>query len=367
MKSSPIARRATMMGIAVMMCSCAIPPEGSSRAPLHVTAGPAIPDLPGIGYAGGYGGASGQTLLFAGGTNFPDAPPWKNGRKVWYDSIYALSPGAERWRIAGRLPIPLAGGASVEISEGVLCIGGTDDSRARADVLLLRMRGDDVIVEAWPSLPSPRASFAAAVVGRTVYVVGGHEAHGPLEAEPLADVLALDLDHRAAGWRRVAPLPGPGRWLPVVASDGKSLFVLSGMVRRVGETPAIGFLRDVYRLTPTAANGNGAWSRLPDLPRAVSAAPSPAPIVGSQILLFGGGVDTADIVKPMDARDPLDATVRAYDVETGATEEIDARVNPSVVVAAVARRGEEIIILSGEVQAGVRTPTSQLWRIERAK
>ena len=51
-----------------------------------------------------FAGASGDTLLVAGGTNFLDKPPWEGGTKFWYDTIYALSPGQSVVADVGKLP-----------------------------------------------------------------------------------------------------------------------------------------------------------------------------------------------------------------------------------------------------------------------
>ena len=47
-----------------------------------------IPDQHGL--AGMFAGVSHGVLIAAGGANFPDAPPWQNGTKVWHDTIFAL-------------------------------------------------------------------------------------------------------------------------------------------------------------------------------------------------------------------------------------------------------------------------------------
>ena len=72
---------------------------------------PPVPDM--HGFAGAFTGVSNGRLLVAGGANFPDKPPWENGKKVWHDKIFALSlPGGgggdSGWVSAGTRPGPLA-------------------------------------------------------------------------------------------------------------------------------------------------------------------------------------------------------------------------------------------------------------------
>ena len=70
---------------------------------LQVTLLPSIPDA---AYAKGvsapFCGFAGETLVMAGGANFPDTPLLEGGSKRVYDSIWALSDGA--WIHAGSLP-----------------------------------------------------------------------------------------------------------------------------------------------------------------------------------------------------------------------------------------------------------------------
>ena len=99
-----------------------------------------LPELPALeegvenpGLAGPFVGVHNDALIVAGGANFPGKPLWETG-KVWHDKIYVLvrdvpegiilpsSPPASpyRWIDGGKLSRPLAYGASVSTSEGVL-------------------------------------------------------------------------------------------------------------------------------------------------------------------------------------------------------------------------------------------------------
>src|SRR5690606_38162981 len=54
-----------------------------------------IPDS--IGRAGGFAGIYKDSLLFAGGANFPERMPWEGGTKIWHDTIYILPKGKSDW------------------------------------------------------------------------------------------------------------------------------------------------------------------------------------------------------------------------------------------------------------------------------
>ena len=41
-----------------------------------------------VGLAGMFAGMHENQLIAAGGANFPDAPPWQGGTKIWHDEIF---------------------------------------------------------------------------------------------------------------------------------------------------------------------------------------------------------------------------------------------------------------------------------------
>ncbi len=103
-------------------------------------------------------------------------------------------------------------------------------------------------------LPKPRSSHDAAVLGRSVYVVGGWSLQGKDtdDAPWYTDMLRYDLDKPESGWQS---MPGPGyetRGLAVAAHSGK-LYVLGGMHDDI--------LRDVSVYDPQT----GKWSKGPDM------------------------------------------------------------------------------------------------------
>jgi N-acetylneuraminate epimerase len=101
---------------------------------------PSLPDKE--GFAGPFAGTSRGVLLVAGGANFPEKKPREGGKKVWSDTVFALSrPGGE-WRVAGKLPRPLGYGVSVTHRDGVVCVGGSDSERHHADAFRLEWDGE---------------------------------------------------------------------------------------------------------------------------------------------------------------------------------------------------------------------------------
>lgn len=104
-------------------------------------------------------------------------------------------------------------------------------------------------------MPSPRSTHDAAVVGRTVYAVGGWTMNGATEdADYLDNTVAFDLDHPEAGWRTIEQ-PFRRRALSVAECGGK-LYAMGGLT----DTFTIERRVDVY---DPATNS---WTRGPEFP-----------------------------------------------------------------------------------------------------
>ena len=250
-----------------------------------------LSDLPEpLGVAGAFAGVSDGALVVAGGAHFP-VSPFENGTKVWVDRIWALEQGSDEWADVGALPQPLAYGASITVDQGIhqgiLLIGGSDSERHYPNVMLLRRGAGELRLAQLPSLPFPSANHGAALLGDTVYVIGGQAAPDSTEAfdtvwaaklEDLLNPMSLPV------WTPVESWPGPGRILPVVAAQEGALFLFSGAELLAGEDGSATrrFLSDGYRFTP----GEG-WKTVSGPPTATVAAPA-LPWGPQHIAVFGG-------------------------------------------------------------------------------
>jgi N-acetylneuraminic acid mutarotase len=314
---------------------------------------PAIPDRE--GFAGSYAGASGGALIVAGGANFPDKRPWEGGTKIWYDRVFTLEPGAATWRDTGKLPAAGGYGASVQIDDGVLFIGGGDAKRNFPEVWLAKWDGRAVKFEAWPALPKPLAMCAGARVGRSVYVAGGLDRPDATVAQNV--FFALDLDHTKAGWRELPAWPGPERIFATAGASDGSFFLFSGakLVAGADGKTAREWLRDAYRYTP----GKG-WTRVADLPRVAVAAPSPAAEVGGNLFVIGGDDGAQVSIAPTDHKGfPRD--VLAYDPATDQWRRT-GEMPFSLVTTTLAQWGGMIVVTGGEQRPGVRS--TAVWAAE---
>ena len=178
-----------------------------------------------------YAGTIGDWLVMGGGCNFPHIPAADQGKKVYYDGIYAAKLSEDdslTWNKVGLLPEASAYGLSVTVPEGIICVGGTSESAGLKRVIRISMEQGSVELDSLPSLPVALDNFTGAVLDRTLYTVGGNAEGVPTDA-----VYALQLDAIENGWKRLADFPGGARVQAVCAASKGKLFVWGGFLPKV--------------------------------------------------------------------------------------------------------------------------------------
>ena len=263
---------------------------------------PASGEATQAGLAGPFVGVHQGTLLVAGGANFPDLPPWRGGKKVWWDDVYVLQKDPDgkpnsRWFTSPRfeLPKPSAYGVAIPTAKGLLCIGGCDAERCHTDVLRLQWSRStrELSTQRLPGLPRPLAFMAGAKVGDVVYLAGGKES---MDGKATNNFWALDLSEEdkpdgKLEWKELPSWPGQPRILALAAaqSDGENdcLFLFSGRNPRPSQPTEL--LTDTYKYDPS----DETWTSLADVsadddrPRCVMAGTC-TPIGVAHLLVFGG-------------------------------------------------------------------------------
>lgn len=313
------------------------------------------------GFAGMFAGISNGAMLAAGGANFPDKKPWQGGEKIWYDTIFVLGTPDGKWQIAEqKLPQPLAYGVSISTGEGLLCIGGGDAEKHSRNVFLLQWKDGAVKSTAWPELPQACAFMSGARMGDVIYIAGGLESPGAVQAMHTFWSLNLAAEGSQRKWQTREPWPGSERHLAVagVAEGGFHLF--SGVALKAdpeGKAERIiPYLNDAYRFTPGTNNTRGQWSRLPNMPRPVAAAPSPAMTVGAGLLIMGG-VDGSMVGMKMSSHPGFTHDILGFEARTnvwsyrGTLPGDSSRVTAAAVV-----WDDTYVVVSGERAPGRRSP-----------
>jgi N-acetylneuraminic acid mutarotase len=93
------------------------------------------------------------------------------------------------------------------------------------------VRAFDVKTNQWselPSLPEPRSSFDAALIGNTVFVVGGWNMQADGKPKWHTTALSMDLKSSKPVWTEIAKPPFVRRAVAAISHAGK-LFVIGGM------------------------------------------------------------------------------------------------------------------------------------------
>ena len=326
-----------------------------------------IPDA--VGVAGPFVAVVDNSLLVAGGANFPEKPPWDGGKKVWSDRCFALDAPDGKWsELKTSLPRPLAYGVSLHVPEvGTVWLGGGDADRHYSNAFLVRYdrEAGEIKLTPLPPMPKTVAFFCGAVLGKSVYVAGGREK--PDSPKALKTLWRLDLSkpEDARQWETLEPCPGPARMLAVAGAAGGAFHLFSGveLVEDADGDVSRRYLKDAWSYT----SGRG-WTQLADLPRSVAAAPTPALALGSAHLAILGGDDGSNVHHGTTLKNThpgFSRVILAYhtitDTWTAAgslpkqVDDSPGEVLPPVTTSTV-RWGDRWIVPSGEIRPGVRTP-----------
>ena len=365
-----------------------------------------LPDLPDtVGVAGAFTGVYDDVLIVAGGANFPDGPPWKGGGKVYHDRIYVLDQNDNEpvWHTDEvlTLPRPLGYGVTVQTTDGLILVGGTDGSEVYRDVYLLRYDRNSRIVEfdELLSLPVPLAFLAGSVLGNRLYIAGGQES----KETPVATnhFLSLDLNNlhsSDANWRELPSWPGKNRVLPTAAvqSDGlnQRLYLFGG--RDVSADGSMDVLQDGFSYNPATSR----WEEVESASEVASMMGSTALSYGDSHILFFGGDDgvmlqkrlalaaeidsldalleegqnqvqsdrdslQAELIRILNEESTFNNAVLAYHTITDTWAKAAEMPSPSPVTANAVWWDGRIALVSGEISPGVRTSRAWVGTVER--
>ena len=312
---------------------------------------PAVDNEPNIGVAGAFSGFIGNTLVIAGGANFPEAMPWEGGTKEWWNTIYYIDAkdSSATWEIAEEvLPDSRAYGLSVELPGGLLCIGGCDSIQCYKDVFLIRKKNRQIELSlSWPALPVPLANATGALLNNCIYVAGGQVSMK--EQAATGHFYKLDLLDLKKGWQELATWPGEPRGYAVsaVQSDGfdKCFYLFSGRNYQTDGTVKV--LTDGFVYNPRMKS----WKKLDRQFPVMAGTALPTGI--NHILLFGG----VPQLIPGSADHPgFDNRVRLYHTITNTL--VEREISPYIlpVTTSIAKKDNAFYITSGEVKPGIRTP-----------
>jgi len=147
-------------------------------------------------------------------------------------TMEAYDPKTDTWRTKAPMPTP-SGGAAGGVIDGILYVVGGGATG-------VEVQAYDPKTDAWTTkapMPTPRWYLGAGVVNGFLYAVGGHMVISEYDVVVLATVEAYD--PKTNTWTTVPPMPTPRHEL-AVAVVGDTLYALGGRAARGSPTTYLG-------------------------------------------------------------------------------------------------------------------------------
>lgn len=329
------------------------------------------------GVAGPVTGVSNEVLIVAGGANFPNGMPWNGAKKVYQDEIYLFRKKNGRMQAtisSQKLPRPIAYPANVSIPDGVIYLGGENESGISDQVVMLKYDGksDRIHFTQLQPLPFSLTNLAATVLNNTIYVAGGENLNGVSNK-----FLSLDLSLSDAKWKTMPDIPEFVSHAVLAAQfngSHKVIYLIGGRAKRQNG------VSEIYDSTYEFDVSLGQWKSKKTLPSPVSAATGIA-IFTDYIMVCSGDkgevfskveiMNSAIEKEPdqrkkqvlMDEKISLLTThpgfskdILLYDTITDEWLKIGQLPFDAPVTTTLVKWGTDLILPSGEIKAGVRSP-----------
>lgn len=232
-----------------------IPGETSTTQETAVIAR-TLPDLPQP--VTSFGGAICDGVLYVYGGHTGSAHSYSHAEQS--GQLWRVSLDGEKWEAVAEGP-HLQGLALVTHGGKLYRFGGFTAKNAEGEEHSLWSQDSvasfDPQTGEWtelPPLPEPRSSHDAAVVGDTIYVVGGWTLAGDADNVWHETAWAMDLSQDTLGWKPLPSVPFKRRALALAAHEDK-LYAIGGMQDEGGPTAK----------TAIYDPAQGAWSEGPSL------------------------------------------------------------------------------------------------------
>ena len=330
-----------------------------------------------IGVAGPVVGIINNKLIVAGGANFPDKMPWQGGKKIYYNNISIFNKEKEQVfqeKIQNSLTSNIAYAANCITPLGLVYAGGENELGLSDKVYLLQWdeASNNLRQTKLPDLPVETTNGSLVCIDNTIYFLGGETLTNTTN-----QFYSLNLIKINQGWMTLPVLPKPLSNMVVVAqylNGQKQIYLMGGRAKQ--KNGISDFSSDVYSFDIHLK----IWDKKKSLPYPLSAGTG-AVFSEKYILLFGGDqgerfnkveqtISNINLEKEQFKKENLISIKnKLLESHPGFSNEIllyntqkniwlsngFIPFNTSVTTNLV-QWGDEIIIPSGEIKAGVRTP-----------
>lgn len=330
-----------------------------------------------IGVAGPVVGIINNKLIVAGGANFPDKMPWQGGKKIYYNNISIFNKEKEQVfqeKIQNSLTSNIAYAANCITPFGVVYAGGENELGFSDKVYLLQWdeASNNLRQTKLPDLPVETTNGSLVCIDNTIYFLGGETLTNTTN-----QFYSLNLIKINQGWMTLPVLPKPLSNMVVVAqylNGQKQIYLMGGRAKQ--KNGISDFSSDVYSFDIHLK----IWDKKKSLPYPLSAGTG-AVFSEKYILLFGGDqgerfnkveqtISNINLEKEQFKKENLISIKnKLLESHPGFSNEIllyNTQKNiwlsngfipfNTSVTTNVVQWGDEIIIPSGEIKAGVRTP-----------
>lgn len=326
------------------------------------------------GVAGPVTGISNGMLIVAGGANFPDALPWNGGIKKYKQDIYIFRQDEKGHVLPGNvsrqtLPQAVAYSANVSMPDGLIYIGGENNNGPAGNVIRLTCNNaGEINFTPLRSLPLPLTNLSAAGSGHILFVAGGESVNGVS-----GRFFSLDLSTPGAAWQTLPDVPVAISHAIMAIQDG-GVYLIGG--RRKNSNG----ISDIFNTTYRYDLHTHKWALKEPLPYAVSAGTGLA--IGTHEIMFCSGdkgdvfskgeelnvaiSNTTDALKKetltsekkmlMNTHPGFTKEVLLYNTVSGRWKTITPFPMEGPVTTTALLWNGTVIIPSGEIKAGVRTP-----------
>jgi cyclically-permuted mutarotase family protein len=330
-----------------------------------------------IGVAGPVVGIINNKLIVAGGANFPDKMPWQGGKKIYYNNISIFNKEKEQVfqeKIQNSLTSNIAYAANCITPLGVVYAGGENELGLSDKVYLLQWdeASNNLQQTKLPDLPVETTNGSLVCIDNTIYFLGGETLTNTTN-----QFYSLNLIKINQGWMTLPVLPKPLSNMVVVAqylNGQKQIYLMGGRAKQ--KNGISDFSSDVYSFDIHLK----IWDKKKSLPYPLSAGTG-AVFSEKYILLFGGDqgerfnkveqtISNINLEKEQFKKENLISIKnKLLESHPGFSNEIllyntqkniwlsngFIPFNASVTTNLV-QWADKIIIPSGEIKAGVRTP-----------
>ncbi|MBL9213960.1 MAG: hypothetical protein JNG83_00640 [Opitutaceae bacterium] len=218
---------------------------------------------------GGYaaGTLDGRLIIIGGSYWEGQKGDWR--MKHFTSAVHAFEPKSERWEKLPDAPVTVCYAGYARVGDEIHVLGGLQNGVASADTWILRRGGAGFEWRRGRPLPEPRLFPAVAVIGSTIYVIGGTREFEPFDAKGSCctsqsarnTVWRADLSAPQSGWVELEPYPAAARWAHRAIADGGVIYVFGGFYQATAKDAAVSY-DEVLRFDPAAKT----WTRVGDMP-----------------------------------------------------------------------------------------------------